>query len=151
MKGFSPVKKHARDFSYKPRFYDPAKEARDERRAELRGTTSATDNDEYAPGSYLKRQREARATSRQNRSKSPFGGLTAKIMVFAVVLLLAYILVPRVFDAFHTSGAEHEASKVDMTGGFDSSAPIKIVPNDYDESNAEDYTVEDYYKNGELK
>lgn len=149
MKGFSPVKKHARNFNYNPRFYDPAKQARDERRAELRGTTSATDNEEYEPGNYLKRQREARAASRLSRRKNPFSGFTAKIMVFAMILLLAYILVPRIFDAFQTSGNEHESSTVDMSGGFDASANYTIVPNDYDAANAEDYTVEDYYNNGE--
>lgn len=37
MLGFSPFKKHANKFNYIPRYYDPEKEAREQRRAELRG------------------------------------------------------------------------------------------------------------------
>ena len=34
---FSPHKRHANQFNYTPRYYDPAKEERELRRAELRG------------------------------------------------------------------------------------------------------------------
>ena len=37
MSGFTPFKKHANKFNYLPRYYDPEKEERDRRRAELRG------------------------------------------------------------------------------------------------------------------
>ena len=37
MLGFTPFKKHANKFNYIPRYYDPEKEAREQRRAELRG------------------------------------------------------------------------------------------------------------------
>jgi len=36
MSGFTPFKKHANKFNYLPRYYDPEKEERDRRRAELR-------------------------------------------------------------------------------------------------------------------
>ena len=35
MLGFTPFKKHANKFNYIPRYYDPEKEAREQRRAEL--------------------------------------------------------------------------------------------------------------------
>ena len=34
---FTPVKKHPNRFNYTPRYYDPVKEAREQRRRELRG------------------------------------------------------------------------------------------------------------------
>ena len=37
MLGFTPFKRHANKFNYIPRYYDPEKEAREQRRAELRG------------------------------------------------------------------------------------------------------------------
>ena len=40
MLGFSPFKKHANKFNYTPRYYDPEKEAREQRRAELYGRRS---------------------------------------------------------------------------------------------------------------
>ena len=40
MLGFSPFKKHANKFNYIPRYYDPEKEAREARRAELHGERS---------------------------------------------------------------------------------------------------------------
>ena len=37
MLGFTPFKKHANRFQYTPRYYDPQKEAREQRRAVLSG------------------------------------------------------------------------------------------------------------------
>ena len=37
MLGFTPFKRHPNKFNYIPRYYDPEKEAREQRRAELRG------------------------------------------------------------------------------------------------------------------
>ena len=42
MLGFTPFKRHANKFNYIPRYYDPEKEAREQRRAELRGAVSYT-------------------------------------------------------------------------------------------------------------
>ena len=46
---FKPFKK-PNGFKYTPRFYDPVKEAREQRRRELRGESVETDNCEYRPG-----------------------------------------------------------------------------------------------------
>ena len=45
---FSPHKRHANKFNYTPRYYDPAKEEREQRRAELRGER-LDDSGEYKP------------------------------------------------------------------------------------------------------
>ena len=51
MLGFSPFKKHANKFNYIPRYYDPEKEAREQRRAELRGERAEDAGREYTPDS----------------------------------------------------------------------------------------------------
>ena len=53
MLGFTPFKKHANKFKYRPRYYDPEKEAREQRRAELRGERAEDAGGEYRPGQYL--------------------------------------------------------------------------------------------------
>ena len=50
---FSPHKRHANQFNYTPRYYDPAKEERERRRAELRGER-LDDKSEYTPGKYIR-------------------------------------------------------------------------------------------------
>ena len=59
---FSPHKRHANQFSYTPRYYDPAKEERELRRAELRGERRPDEKrgEEYEPGQYIRAKREAR-------------------------------------------------------------------------------------------
>ena len=52
---FTPVKKHPNRFNYIPRYYDPVKEAREQRRRELRGERgedidTAVAQGEYKPG-----------------------------------------------------------------------------------------------------
>ena len=49
MLGFTPFKRHPNKFNYIPRYYDPEKEAREQRRAELRGER-AEDADRAKPG-----------------------------------------------------------------------------------------------------
>ena len=40
MSFFSPYKRRANSFNYRPRYYDPDREEREQRRAELRGERS---------------------------------------------------------------------------------------------------------------
>ena len=61
MSGFTPFKKHANKFNYLPRYYDPEKEERDRRRAELRGERAEDAGKEYKPGQYIRTQSQARA------------------------------------------------------------------------------------------
>ena len=65
MLGFTPFKKHANKFHYVPRYYDPEKEARELRRAELRGERAEDAEREYRPGQYIRTQRDARAARRE--------------------------------------------------------------------------------------
>ena len=83
MSFFRPHKRHPRQFNYIPRYYDPVKEERDRRRRELHGTSSATDNEEYAPGKYIRTQREARDASRGEGST--MSGMW-HILVLALIL-----------------------------------------------------------------
>lgn len=129
---FSPYKRHANQFSYTPRYYDPEKEAREQRRAELRGERS-DDTGEYTPGKYIRTQREAREQSRAKRKSNGLGGSTRFISLVVVMLLVfmfVYVLVPRIgaiFDMATTAPAAVEKA----TDDFDPYAPLIIVPNDY--------------------
>lgn len=129
---FSPYKRHANQFSYTPRYYDPEKEAREQRRAELRGERS-DDSGEYTPGKYIRTQREAREQSRAKRKSNGLGGSTRFISLVVVMLLVfmfVYVLVPRIgaiFDMATTAPATVEKT----TDDFDPYAPLIIVPNDY--------------------
>ncbi len=133
MRGFGPIKKHAREFKYTPRYYDPVREERDRRRQELRGTSAATSDEEYTPGDYIRRQSEARR-SRQNLGKRQSGRSTMIFMVLGAVLIfmLAYIMLPKLIGAFTMSGTTPtKIEAVDEYKEFDPYAPLRIVPNDY--------------------
>lgn len=129
---FSPYKRHANKFSYTPRYYDPEKEAREQRRAELRGERS-DDTGEYTPGKYIRTQSEARQQSRAKRKSNVLGGSTriiSLVVVMLLVFLFVYVLVPRVgaiFEMATTAPAPVEKA----TDDFDPYAPLIIVPNDY--------------------
>lgn len=130
---FTPYKK-ANKFNYIPRFYDPVKEAREQRRRELRGESVETDNaEEYAPGMYLRTQREARAERRRSVANRA-GGKRSGIVFAAVVVLVflfAYVLYPRFMQLLSTGGSQRTVQPA--TEEFDPYAPITIVPNDYQE------------------
>ncbi len=129
---FTPYKK-PNGFNYTPRFFDPRKEALEQRRRELRGESSETDGEEYTPGQYLRTQREARAERRRSGAdkRSRNSGI---VIATAVVLLIlfVYMLYPRIAELFvaaHGVPAETERTEEE----FDPYAPITIVPNDYKE------------------
>ncbi len=138
---FSPYKRHANSFNYTPRYYDPAKEAREQRRAELRGER-LEDDGEYTPGKYIRAKREARNLKREQEAKKAGSDKRMKMwtMVVALMLLatLIYILVPRlgaIFEMATTDSSvnkqfKHEQQEVEE---FDPYAPLIIVPNDYEE------------------
>ena len=132
MSFFRPHKSKPRQFNYIPRYYDPAKEAREQRRAELRGERS-DDTGEYTPGKYIRTQSEARQQSRAKRKSNVLGGSTriiSLVVVMLLVFLFVYVLVPRVgaiFEMATTAPAPVEKA----TDDFDPYAPLIIVPNDY--------------------
>ncbi len=134
---FSPHKRHPDPFKYVPRYFDPVKEARNARRRELSGQDSETDGEEYKPGQYIRNKRDARmartAVKPVRRPSSTFviGGIL-------VIVLLVYMLYPRVIEAFSTAQRETAASTLEARQkaeleAFNPYAPITVVPNDYKE------------------
>ena len=89
MLGFTPFKKHANKFNYIPRYYDPEKEAREQRRAELRGERAEDAGREYRPGQYIRTQREARAA--RHAGTEDRGRMRIFKIAGAVVLMLLFI------------------------------------------------------------
>ena len=137
---FSPYKRHANSFNYKPRFYDLDKEAREQRRAELRGER-IEDDGEYTPGKYIKAKREARELKREQEAKKAGAEKQMKMWTMIVGLMLIaaliYILVPRlgaIFEMATTDSAtkQYERQQQEVEE-FDPYAPLIIVPNDYQE------------------
>ncbi len=132
MLGFSPFKKHANKFNYIPRYYDPEKEAREERRAELRGERAEDAGREYRPGQLIRTQRAARAARREREEGRNRTRIWKMAVGAVVVLLFVYLLYPRLANLFiGMGGAPARTEAVD--DGFDPYAPIVIVPNDYEE------------------
>ena len=80
-----------RQFSYKPRFYDPEKEAREKRREELLGVRPA-EGEEYVPGELLRRRRMQRMmedATAARRKKQKGSGLL--LVAFIVLLIVAFL------------------------------------------------------------
>ena len=131
---FAPHKKKANPFNYIPRYYDPEKERREQRRRELRGE-SLNDNTEYTPGKYIRTVREARAERKAQQKQSD---MPRAAMVFgvAIIIIVAYMLVPRIVNIIAMAGKrtnpEVEQAKFESEV-FNPYAPITIVPNDYTE------------------
>ena len=130
---FTPVKKHANKFRYIPRYYDPEKERREQRRRELHGTSSEQEGQEYQPGQYIRTQREARRAARGNNE----GGRKAPsmwfLMLVATVVIVLYMLYPRIVDAFTTARTTPEERAQQEIEEFNPDTPRTIVPNDYKE------------------
>lgn len=135
---FTPHKKHANPFRYTPRYYDPEKERREQRRRELHGTSSQQDGEEYTPGQYIRTKRQARferASASNSRKQS---GMPKLVIAAGIVLLITfvYMLYPRIVGAFLTANSTHSETKSQAARDveeFNPYAPITIVPNDYKE------------------
>lgn len=134
MLGFSPFKKHPNRFRYTPRYYDPEKEAREQRRAELSGERSDDPAQEYRPGQYLRAQREARGMRRREQAETGRRRIWMMAVGAVLVLLFVYLLFPRLADVFLRARQARVPAAVEQpAGAFDPYAPITIVPNDYEE------------------
>lgn len=138
MLGFTPFKKRANKFNYVPRYYDPAKEAREERRAELHGERAGDRQGEYRPGQFIRTQREARA-ARRSREEDQGRNKIWKMAAGAVlVLLFIYLLYPRLADVFLRAHRTPAPAATEVyEDGFNPATPITIVPNDYQENKQE--------------
>lgn len=132
MLGFTPFKRHANKFNYIPRYYDPEKEAREQRRAELRGERAEDADREYRPGQYIRTQREAREARRAGREDAGRMRVVKMAAGAVLVLLFIYLLYPKLAGVFMQ--AQRAPQKVQVEEGeFNPYAPIRIVPNDYKE------------------
>ena len=134
MLGFTPFKRHANKFNYIPRYYDPEKEAREQRRAELRGERAEDAEREYKPGQYIRTQRDARAARRVNEEEKGRIRVLKMAAGAVLVLLFIYLLYPKLADVFlraQTTPAPREQQVEE--GEFNPYAPITVVPNDYQE------------------
>ena len=129
---FSPVKKHANKFRYIPRYYDPEKERREQRRRELHGTSSQDDGQEYQPGQYIRTQREARRVAQSNKDERKMPSM-AIMMLLAVAVIIIYMLYPRIMEAFTAARTTPEERMQQEIEEFNPYTPITIVPNDYKE------------------
>ena len=137
---FSPYKRHANSFNYNPRYYDPAKEAREQRRAELKGER-IDDDGEYTPGKYIRAKREARDLRREKEAKKGNSEKRMKMWTMGVALILLaaliYMLIPRLGVIFEMATTDSSAKQYEQqqqeVEAFDPYAPLIIVPNDYEE------------------
>jgi len=142
---FSPFKRHAKSFNYKPRFYDPQKEEREQRRAELSGERrdNTDGGEEYVPGQYLRTQFEARAQRREKRQESGQKRTWSLIVGIALIFIVIALLYPRLVGIFTEAQQRQQQPRPTKTeleseyGDFDPYAPITIVPNDYEEEQSE--------------
>lgn len=145
---FTPVKKHPNRFNYTPRYYDPIKEAREQRRRELRGERgedidTAVAQGEYKPGDWLRRRkamRLERKSAANAENKSGRGSMMTLALIATLILVLAYTLGPRIVSLIsgvqQAPSTEQGAATAPTTteeAEFDPYAPIVIVPNDYQE------------------
>ena len=138
---FSPHKRHANKFNYVPRYYDPAKEEREMRRAELRGERrdDQGDSGEYEPGKYIRAKREAREARmiQEKKQKRSDKKMNMWVMGLGLILLaiFIYVLVPRIGAIFEmaTSNTNERLEQRQMQEyeEFNPYTPIVIVPNDY--------------------
>lgn len=128
---FTPHKKRANRFNYIPRYFDPQKEAREQRRAELSGQRLDQADEEYTPGKYIRTQREAR-NARRSMEQNQGRTRTLKLVMFAIaVLFVITVLYPKILSILSGENRPAQMTVESYYGDFDPSAPITIVPNDY--------------------
>lgn len=134
MLGFTPFKRHPNKFNYIPRYYDPEKEAREQRRAELRGERAEDADREYQSGQYIRTQREARDARRSNEEERGRIRVLKMAAGAVLVLLFIYLLYPKLADVFLRARTA-PATETQQVGEeeFNPYAPIRVVPNDYEE------------------
>ena len=133
MSFFSPYKRHANKFNYKPRYYDPDREERERRRAELRGER-LDDTEEYTPGKYI-RTRQAAREARRAESGEGTSRMRMWMLGMGVVLLalFIYLILPRVMAVFEMAQDPASRPGQESVEEFNPYAPIVVVPNDYEE------------------
>ena len=131
---FSPPKRRPNQFNYIPRYFDPEKDRREQRRRELRGE-SYTDDTPYIPGKYIRTVREARNERKAQQKDNNKTPRTFMVFGIALIILIVYMLVPRIVAIMTNMGKKPtvvEQAEMDNQL-FNPYTPITIVPNDYQE------------------
>ena len=77
-----------RQFDYKPRYYDPEKEAREQRRRELLGERDITTDDDYVPGDLLRHRKMQRMIAADNSSAKRKKSSSFILLIAVLVLLV---------------------------------------------------------------
>lgn len=139
---FRPHKTKPRQFNYTPRYYDPRKEAMEQRRRELHGTSSDMDDLPYTPGDYLRTQREARSEARAANERLASGRMLRNALLVILVGMGIMYLFPRVTailerimqDPNAVESVEEASMSADTTMSADGNAveavPLKIILNE---------------------
>ena len=115
MSFFRPHKTKPRQFNYIPRYYDPVKEEREQRRRELHGPSS-DDDEPYTPGRYIRTQREARDAAREESASRGFSSMIKYFVMAAVIVGATMILIPR-FTRLVEYAMEYEETSGTQTPG----------------------------------
>lgn len=133
MLGFSPFKKHANKFNYKPRYYDPELEAFRERRAQQSGQEVESKGENvYVAGEYIRRRREARVEERRQEAAARKNrGIIRMLVMIAIVAIVIFVVVPRAAQMFDLAKQNTAVQSAPAEEEFDPYRPIRVVPNDY--------------------
>ena len=104
MSGFTPFKKHANKFNYLPRYYDPEKEARDQRRAELRGERAedAGTRVQARDSISVRKARGPGSPPPTKRCREAPAVCWMMVVLVVLVLLFIYLLYPKLADVFRS-------------------------------------------------
>ncbi len=135
MAGFTPFKRHAKQFNYTPRHYDPIKEEFEKRREVLRGerrdTKSSIESGEssYTPGQYIRSKRMAREMKRRESTQGGKRRVWVSVVIVIMVFLFGSMLYPKILEAFNLTSSPAQVE--DEYEEFNPYAPITVVPNDY--------------------
>ena len=129
---FRPHKSKPRQFNYIPRYYDPVKEERNQRRKILHGTSSESDQEEYTPGKYVRTQREARDAARESESSAGITKLRGLIVITVVIALAMLWLLPRIMQFVMDANAEKQgiATAKQKSEAADEVYPIEFIYNE---------------------
>lgn len=144
MSFFSPHKRHANEFKYTPRYYDPAKEAREQRRQEMTGRRRDEVEGERKPGDMIRAKRAAREAGKSKKLRSDRTARYVKMLGFLALILALLWFGGRLLEVFSLAGQQHEGVSTQAEREleeFNPEAPIIIVPNDYQEG--DELVIED--------
>ena len=100
----------------------------------MRGERAEDADREYQPGQYIRTQRDARAARRADEDRAGQVRILKMAAAAVLVLLFIYLLYPKLADVFLRARTA-PATETQQVGEeeFNPYAPIRVVPNDYEE------------------